>query len=363
MTTIESIRDTLWKQPLSLLKGLTWLSLIFLFSPDYLIAQQSPKSVVAFVYHRFGDSRFPSTNISLSDFEAHLKYLKAQNYTVLTLSEALAYLKTDGNSGKVAVLTIDDGYQTFYEAGLPLLEKYGFSATLFVNTETVGSKDYMSWEALNDAQNRGIEIGNHTHSHAYFLNMTETDRYSAFENELKDSQELLKDHLGKAPAVFAYPYGELDPKMKQVVGKMGFSAAAAQNSGVISTYTDLFQLPRFPMSESYASIEKFISKAKMKPLVVLSENPASFLIPNNDSKPTLSISFEKGNLFADQLQCFIQGSTAQKSITEKDGIISVAIQAQTPITARRRTLYTVTVPDKEGNWHWYSHLWINPKKD
>ena len=49
------------------------------------------KEVVTFVYHRFGDDRFPSTNIAVADFESHLKWLRANNYQVLSLADALAY--------------------------------------------------------------------------------------------------------------------------------------------------------------------------------------------------------------------------------------------------------------------------------
>lgn len=321
------------------------------------------KEIVCFVYHRFGDDRFPSTNVSLTNFEAHLKYLVENDFQVLTFGEAIDYLKSTDPEQKTAVITIDDGYKTFYENGLPLLEKYSFKATLFINTETIGGADYLDWSELKDASNRGVEIGNHTHSHDYFLNLAEVNRYKVFEEELKTSQGLIEKHLGVIPKTFAYPYGELDAKMKEIVRSSGFKAATAQNSGVICNGTDLMRCPRFPMSESYADPEKFALKARMKALKVTSETPGSFIVPGDGSKPTLTLEFKKENLLTDQLQCFIQGSDCQKDlIYEEDGQIKLTLRATTSIMGKRRTLYTITVPDQDGHWHWFSHLWINPSE-
>ncbi|MEL7005837.1 MAG: hypothetical protein AAFN93_24375, partial [Bacteroidota bacterium] len=78
-------------------------------SPSYDVVKpvSGDKEVVCFVYHRFGDSRYPSTNISLIDFEAHLKYLKTNNFKVLSFSEAIDYLRSDADKVRIAVITID----------------------------------------------------------------------------------------------------------------------------------------------------------------------------------------------------------------------------------------------------------------
>lgn len=336
--------------------------LLFCFSMSSILAKPTKdKYVVSFVYHRFGDSRYPSTNVSLVDFEAHLQFLKTQKFQVLTLSQAADYLQNDAPAQKTAVITIDDGYKSFYKNGLPLLEKYGFVATVFVNTETIGGSDYMNWAAIKDASARGIEIGNHTHSHAYFLNQPAMERYINFEQELILSQNLIAEHLGKKPTAFAYPYGEFDPKMKEIVKSVGFKVAAAQYSGVIHGASDLLKCPRFPMSEAYSESKKFAAKAEMLPLKLTQENPVSFVLPEGVHKPELTITFEKNDLLIDQLQCFIQGSDCIKSIDESGNLVTIKLQSRTSISTRRRTLYTVTVPDKNGHWHWFSHLWVRPE--
>lgn len=318
------------------------------------------KEVACFLYHRFGDDRYPSTNTSLKSFKAHLSHLQSQGFQVLTLSAAIDYLRSGDKKKKTAVITIDDGFKSFYEKGLPLLREFGYPATLFINTETVGGGDYMSWDEINQAQKQGIEIGNHTHSHAFFLDRPETERYIDFENELKLAQRLIKENTGITPTLFAYPYGELDPGMKETVKKLGFKAAAAQNSGILYPTTDFMQLPRFPMSEAYS--DQFPAKARMKALRVNRKDPQSFLLPTGNTQPSLELAFEAGDLQLDQLQCFIQGSKCKIEWAKNDeGVVTLSAVSLTPIGRQRRTLYTITIPDREGKWHWYSHLWINPK--
>jgi peptidoglycan/xylan/chitin deacetylase (PgdA/CDA1 family) len=316
------------------------------------------KEVTCFVYHRFGDDRYPSTNISMDDFEAHLKHLKAEGFQVLTFASAIDYLQSDDPVKKTAVLTIDDGYESFYENGLPLLQKYEFPATLYINTETVGGNSYMDWEQLKTTKEAGIEIGNHTHSHAYFLNQPAAQRYDNFEKELKKTQRLIEENLGEEPVTFAYPYGELDERMLGIVKDLGFKGAAAQNSGVIGSSTDLHKCPRFPMSEAYSSIDKFKSKAEMRHVKLIKEEPSTFIA--TDDQPKLSLTLDPESPLNGSINCFIQGGDCAVSKKEVNGKVILSISPEGPITGRRRFLYTFT-SQQDGQWYWYSHLWIRPE--
>jgi len=316
------------------------------------------KAVVCFIYHRFGDSRYPSTNVAVKDFEQHLRYLSENDFQVLSLSNAMSYLESDEPLKKTVVLTIDDGYKSFYENALPLLIKYKMPATLFINTQTVGGSDYMNWIQLKEVKEANIEIGNHTHSHAYFLNEQQATRYNTFEDEIRESQKMITENLKVTPTLFAYPYGEFDEGMKGVVKQMGFTCAAAQYSGVLYHGTDQHQLPRFPMAEAYSDLKMFAEKANMKPLRIINESTTNTIL-TDDLRPKLTISFKSDNLQIDRLQCFVQGNDCESQITETDTVTSVSVRSSKDMNTRRRTLYTLTIPDDKGNWYWYSHLWIN----
>ncbi len=313
--------------------------------------------VVAFVYHRIGDERYPSTNTTISDFEAQLKYLKDNDYTVVTLSEALS--NSFPNSVKnVVVLTIDDAFKSFYQHGFPLLKKYGLKATLFINTETIGGSSYMDEDEIKEVMGYGLEIGNHSHSHDYFLNINKKERYSRFQEDISLSQKIFQQLFNKAPSVFAYPYGEFDTEMKDIIKKEGFVAAVAQNSGVICQQSDQFALPRFPMSTAFS--KSFKEKVDMNPLDIKSISTNNHFWNSTNNKPTLKVGVIENELKLNQLQCFIQGSPCTLSKKElEDHQIEIELTPVNPLT-RRRTLYTVTVPDSKNNWYWFSYLWINP---
>ena len=76
-----------------------------------------------FVYHRFNDSRYPSTNITSQDFTAHLELLKTEQVDVLTLGRVIDKLKAgESLPARCAVITIDDAYRSFLSDGWPILK-------------------------------------------------------------------------------------------------------------------------------------------------------------------------------------------------------------------------------------------------
>lgn len=318
--------------------------------------QHRKKEVVIFVYHRFGNNTYPSTNISLAAFDNHLDYLKTNNFTVLTFGAAVDYIHdpTQAYIEKVACITVDDGYKTFKSNALPILNKYGFKATVFINSESVGGGAYMDWEALRQVNQEGIEIGNHSHSHAYFLNTPADKRIGFFKKDLQICQEEINTYLGFYPDIFAYPYGEFDLEMKSILKELGFKAAAAQNSGVMYQ-NDNYAIPRFPMAGPYVKMEGFIEKANMKALRIISKEPASFLL-NDQNPPILKVAFDTAYADLSRHNCFTSG----KCETRLNGN-TMTIQAAKALTGRR-TLYTITAPSRKGNeWYWFSHLWIRPE--
>jgi peptidoglycan/xylan/chitin deacetylase (PgdA/CDA1 family) len=310
-----------------------------------------------FLYHRFNESKYPSTNISASLFENHLGFLVKNNITVITLRDLFQLKDSADITKRYAVITIDDAFDSFYQFGYPLLKKYGLKATLFVNTETIGSGDYLNWDQLKDLKNYGIEIGNHSHSHAYFMNESPADRATKFINDVTLAQNLIKENMDYTCQVFAYPYGEYDAEMQKVIMDLGFLGAAAQYSGVISKYSDPFALPRFPMTETYGQMPAFIEKAKMNPLPVLEIIPDKTVSDKNP--PELKIFFINPGFDLERLQCFIQGSEPKVNFGNGDSIwVEIAALKR---LENRRHLYTLTVPlQKTNEWYWFSHQWIFP---
>ena len=319
-------------------------------------SQHQQKEVVVFIYHRFGDDKYPSTNVSISDFEGHLKYLKTNGFKVLTFGQAVDYINDSSipYESRVACITVDDAFKSFYNNGYPLLKKYGFVASLFVNTETIGGGSFMAWDDIKKVSAAGIEVGNHTHSHDYFLNTPPPLRHDKFYEAVNKCQEMIKAQLGITPEVFAYPFGEFDYEMEKIIKKLGFKAAAAQFSGVMYK-NDLFAIPRFPMTGSTSTLKSFTEKANMKALRILSKSPDSAFL-KNDNPPTLTLLAD--TIFADlsKMNCFISNGCYSQVAGN-----TITITAKKPLTMRR-TNYTITAPGKKGSgWYWYTHQWIVPE--
>jgi len=335
----------------------TFLTFIFLFNLTGY-SQEQLFDIPIFAYHRFGDSRYPSTNIPDEVFSKQLEYLKENQIQVLTFGQVENLWRSGKPVPKKAViLTIDDGYLCFYTNAWPLLKEYGFKATIFIQTETVGGGDFMTWSQIREIEKAGIEIGNHSASHAYFVNITESERKSKFREDLLKSNADFKKHLGHLPEYYAYPYGEFTIDMEAVLKQHEIKAALVQQSGVFSESSDPYAIPRFPMGGVFASLEGFINKTAMKALRVSATSPDSPFYKKNP--PNLKIELIPGLLDLEKAQFFVQGSKMEiTEINTKSNPPYIIIKSDQKINSRR-TLYTITAPSPDGSsWHWYSYLWI-----
>lgn len=316
--------------------------------------------IVCFVYHRFDDGRYPSTNIPADVFRGQLAYLKQNNFTVWTMGRAVHAINMQEDiPPRTVVLTIDDGYQSFYENGLPLLEEFGYTATVYLNTVHVGHNAYMDWDEVRDAQRRGMEIGNHSHAHGHFLNITDPEeREEQFFADLNTAQAIFFDSLGFSPDLYSYPYGEYGPVLKDALKHAGFTSAAAQYSGVLYDSSNLFEIPRFPMGGPFATLKGFIQKSQMNPIEVVTIEPENIIMQENP--PMMIITLKNDCIDAEYLQCFVNGE--RNCITEmQEGpdYVKMKIISRDHLPGRR-SLYTITAPSKDRKgWCWYSHVWVN----
>nr|WP_320048273.1 polysaccharide deacetylase family protein [uncultured Desulfuromonas sp.] len=321
-------------------------------------------NATVFVYHRFGDARYPSTNIALDVFEAQLAYLKQHNYQVVTLGQiAAAHRMGTSLPQHCVALTVDDAYESFLTGAMPLLRRYHYPATLFVSTDSVAGESYLDWDQLKGLQQEGIEIGNHSASHPYFVseqvNRTHEDWQLWAQQEINQAQQQFRMHLGFSPELFAYPYGEYSPELKAVVEQMGFKAAAAQQSGVISASAELFALPRFPMGGPFATLKGFREKLSMDAMPVTVLDPPTPLITSMDP-PRLRFQLDPQRIVVSSLRCYVQGqnSVVPQLIDREKGLFEVV--AEQPL-AGRRNKYTLTAQSRKGGkWLWFSQLWIHP---
>ena len=126
------------------------------------------------------------------DFVKHLEMIKKNEIKFVNPSNFEDELKNNKKQRKV-LITIDDGYESFYKNAWPILKKSQIPFILFVSTREVGKKGYMSWEDIRELDKFDfVEIGNHSHSHDYLIDFTNFD----IKNDLKESISIFKKQLG-----------------------------------------------------------------------------------------------------------------------------------------------------------------------
>ena len=125
--------------------------------------------IISLMYHRFEENKYPSTNIKILDFKKHLEVIKKNNIKFINPKNFQNELVNNKKQRKV-LLTIDDGFLSFYKNAWPILKKNKIPFILFVNTREVGSFNYMSWDQIKEINKEDfVEIGNHSHSHEYLV--------------------------------------------------------------------------------------------------------------------------------------------------------------------------------------------------
>ena len=345
-----------------LLRVTTGLLLLLLLTIPSVVRAADHATV--FIYHRFGDSRYPSTNTSLADFRAHLETLRAGGYAVLPLVEIINRLKAgEPLPDRCVAITVDDAFRSFLRGAMPLLRQYGYPVTLFVNSGEMDGPDYLTWAELRALAAEGVEIGSHSASHGYLLDSHPGENRAAWrrrvKGEIEQAQQELLSRVGWAPRLFAYPYGEFSRELIEVVREVGFLGAVGQQSGVMGRGQDLFALPRFPAGGGYGGSGEFRDRLRFRamPLQVLS--PGDSLV-GKDNPPAWRVKIDTGLIDPRTLRCYVPGQAPARiaAIDAAAGIYE--IRAVAPLSGRR-SKYTLTGTDRKGQWYWYSGFWVQPR--
>ena len=124
------------------------LTFLFFIIPTFSFSQVNEKVQVSNVnyaslimYHRFGDSRYPSTNIKKEQFIKHVKELLKPKYNVISIEKAfLAINNIEPVGDRSIVITIDDAYSSVYKYAWPIFKKHNLPFTLFVSTDVIDNK-------------------------------------------------------------------------------------------------------------------------------------------------------------------------------------------------------------------------------
>ncbi len=235
------------------------------------------------MYHHFKTEEIPAgdgANMSIDEFEQHLKTLQQAGYTTIFLNDLNHIMQkvqqdkqagvTDQGlhmNGKYIIITIDDGYRSNYELAYPLLQKYHMKASISVITSRIhhgyiyssNEIEKMSWENLNEMQNSGlVEIFGHTYDHEPVGNRLYTD----FRSSVLKGEEMLEKELEmRSPVkVLTYPNGNYTNQTQVLMRSMlGFDLQMTTNSGVVNRNTSILEIPRITVNSGWSG-EQLLEK-------------------------------------------------------------------------------------------------------
>ena len=191
-----------------------------------------------------------------SVFVRQLRYLVDGGYHVVSFGALVDALEgRDTLPKRAVVLTFDDGWENQYHHAFPILRRFGMTATFFVFTTPIGTDGkLMTWDQLRELQAAGMTIGSHTRTHPIL-----PDYHAALHNEIAMSREDIKDHLGRAPDFFAYPFGAWDAESAAWARKAGYRAARIYRGGAWNAPSDLYHLRAIPVTDNMQAFERAVS--------------------------------------------------------------------------------------------------------
>jgi peptidoglycan/xylan/chitin deacetylase (PgdA/CDA1 family) len=201
-------------------------------------------------------------------FLQQMTWLHEQGYRTASLASAMEQLQT-GTAQKTVVITFDDGYRNFCQYAWPALERFGYTATMFLPTAAIGDqpqifnkRECMTWGEVRELQQRGISFGSHTITHPQ-LHGLQRDR---IREEILESRRTIEDKTGSAIDSFAYPYAfpqtdePFKAMLREILQESGYRYGVCTQIGRAGAGSDPLFLERLPVN---SADDPALLKAKM----------------------------------------------------------------------------------------------------
>ena len=302
--------------------------------------------VLSLMYHRFNENKYPSTNIQMDIFHQQILIIKDLNYKFYDPKLFLNEFHKPKKEKKI-LITIDDGFKSFYTEAWPYLKKNNIPFILFISTEPIGKNGYMNWDEIKEIeQSKFGYIGHHSHTHKYLIDMS----YAEFVNDIETATKIFKENLGYTPPIFSYPFGEYSKDMKNYISK-NFKIGFGQHSGVIDMNKDKFELPRFPINEKYGNLKRFKSVIKYMPLEYKSLIPEEKKLNDDNNPPQIIVEFFPEQKNINNITCYSNdgGIWKKPNLNFEKKILKINFKEK---FLPRRGRINCSLNDN-GSWRWF----------
>jgi peptidoglycan/xylan/chitin deacetylase (PgdA/CDA1 family) len=237
------------------------LASLYLVAPALKLGGGS-NGISILMYHHISDNPEPNfgpyyrLNTPPALFEKHLRLL-AEEYDVLSLSEALDPFKRRKANRNCVVITFDDGYQSVYTEAFPRLQRFDFPATVFLPTDYISQSRStfngiacLTWSEVKEMAAHEVSFGSHTKSHPKLLYCA----WDKISNELATSKKVIESELGTNVDSFAYPYAfpqnhaDFITRLQDELSINGYKSCSTTKVGRVSSSDNHFQLKRLPVN-------------------------------------------------------------------------------------------------------------------
>ena len=304
--------------------------------------------IISLMYHRFEENKYPSTNIKIIDFKEHIKIIEQNSIKFINPKNFEEELVNNKLQKKI-LLTIDDGFLSFYKNAWPILKAKRIPFILFVSTREVGTFNYMTWDQIREISNEDfVEIGNHSHTHEYLAD--ENNKFIIA--DIEKSISIFEKNLGKNSKFFSYPFGEYSNDFKKIIKDLGFKYAFGQHSGVMDETKDFYELPRYPINEKYGEIKRFKSLTKTLPFKYKKIKPEEKYLSQTKNPPNVEIEFYENIKNLKAVNCYSNEGNKwrQSNIKFKDPSTLLVTINEKFIGERGRI--NCSLRDPSGLWRW-----------
>ncbi len=208
------------------------------------------QTVPILAYHRFGVTSSPMV-VTAVQLEAQLQALAERHVKVLPLAALSQFLsgREPVPPGSVAI-TVDDGHESFHRVAFPLIRQYRVPVTLFIHTDAIGTREFMTWDQVQEVAASGlVSVQAHSKTHQALAvraaRETDLNHRRRIEMEIQASRKVIEQRLpGTTVSQFAYPHGRASPTLLDALQRNAFDLALTARAGANAFFQPPFLLRR-----------------------------------------------------------------------------------------------------------------------
>ena len=205
------------------------------------------------LYHRFGATVADGMTITTPVFEAHMKYLHDNGYTVIPLRQLVDHYrgKAPEPKPKSVVIVEDDAHKSVYSDMLPVIRKYRYPVTIFTYPSAISNAKYaMTWDQLRELKKTGLfDVQSHTYWHPNFKKERKKLSGPALDQlvttQLRKSKARLETELGGHVDMLAWPFGIYDDYLISKAAEAGYVATFTIDRRHATSADPVMKLPRY----------------------------------------------------------------------------------------------------------------------